>query len=301
VPKTSVAILGVLDGVHLGHQQLIKQAVQIAEQSDSLVVVVSFDPHPATVLQKSQPELLCTLEQRKQLLIEFGADRVIVLNFNEKMMHQLPEEFIAQVLQEELNAVAVVVGEGYRFGFKAQGTAQDIRDAGIAVTSVPHIEFNGGRISSTRIRQAIKNGLMDETALMLGRPYTVFGEVVQGDQRGRELGFPTANLKIDSDLLIPQSGVYAAFALLANEIAPAVVSVGANITFGGTEPRVEAHLIDQSGLDLYGTNLGLSFIERIRPMLAFDSQAALISAMERDRAQASTILADTLPPDSNRN
>jgi riboflavin kinase/FMN adenylyltransferase len=296
----SVVVLGVLDGVHLGHQKLLTAAADLAAETDSKVVVVSFDPHPSAVLQNIEVELICSVEDRKQLLLQYGADRVEFIEFNLRRMHQLPTEFIAEVLIDKYAAVAVVVGEGYRFGYKAQGSALDIENAGIKTIVVPHQEFENGRISSTRIRQAIKNGELTTAAMMLGRPFTLTGEVVLGDQRGRELGYPTANLKLATSQLIPKPGVYAAFAQLGQNLYLAAVSVGANLTFGGIEPRVEAHLIDQK-LDIYGAQLTLSFIEYLRPMQAFSGAAELIAQMDQDVLKAREVLAGNLPPGSNRN
>lgn len=296
----SVVVLGVLDGVHLGHQALLATAADIAAELDAKVVVISFDPHPNSVLQKAEVELICSVVERKELLIQHGADRVEFLEFNLGLMQQSPSDFITEHLIEKWNAVAVVVGEGYRFGYKAQGTPADIQSAGISTTVVPHKEFNGGRISSTRIRQAIKNGEVADAALMLGRPFTLSGIVVTGDQRGRELGYPTANLDIEPNLLKPKPGVYAALARIGEQVYAAAVSVGANLTFGGIEPRVEAHLLDVE-LSLYGDFISLSFIEYLRPMQAFDSAAALVAQMDQDVARVREMLTGTLSLDSNRN
>jgi riboflavin kinase/FMN adenylyltransferase len=296
----SVVVLGVLDGVHLGHQALLTVAADIAADLDAKVVVVSFDPHPSVVLQKAEVELICSVAERKELLIQHGADRVEILEFDLGRMHQSPTEFIQEILLEKWNAVAVVVGEGYRFGYKAQGTPTDIELAGIETTVVAHKEFNGGRISSTRIRQAIKSGEVAEAALMLGRPFTLAGEVVHGDKRGRELGYPTANLAIAATQLKPKPGVYAAFAQLDDQLFRAAVSVGANLTFGGIEPRVEAYLLDAE-LDLYGRLISLSFVEYLRPMQAFDGVAALVAQMDQDVAKVRQLLTGSLSPDSNRN
>lgn len=296
----SVVVLGVLDGVHLGHQALLTTAADLAAELDAKVVVISFDPHPSSVLQKAEVELLCSLEERKELLIQYGADRVEVLEFNLRRMQQSPTDFITEVLIDTWGAVAVVVGEGYRFGYKAQGSAADIAAAGIQTIELPHQEFDGGRISSTRIRQAIKNGDVAAAALMLGRPFSLTGVIVKGDQRGRELGYPTANLAVTENVVIPKPGVYAAYAQVGKSLYPAAVSVGANLTFGGIESRVEAHLIGQN-LMIYDEPMTLSFVEYLRPMQAFASAAALISQMEQDILRAAEVLTATLPPDSNRN
>ena len=289
----SVIVLGVLDGVHLGHQALLTTAADLAAELDAKVVVVSFDPHPSVVLQKAAVELICSVAERKELLIQYGADRVEILEFNLNRMHQSPTEFITEILIEKWNAAAVVVGEGYRFGYKAQGTPADIQAAGIKTVVVTHAEFNGGRISSTRIRQAIKNGEVADAALMLGRPFTLTGKVITGDKRGRELGYPTANLDIPATQLKPKPGVYAAFAHISDRIYPAAVSVGANLTFGGIEPRVEAYLLDAE-LDLYGSELMLSFVEYLRPMQAFAGAAELIAQMDQDVVRVRELLTGSL-------
>lgn len=296
----SVVVLGVLDGVHLGHQKLLSTAIDLASQHDAKVVVVSFDPHPNSVLQNSQVELICSVAERKRLLIEHGVDQVEILDFNLSRMHQLPAEFIKEILLDKLNAIAVVVGEGYRFGYKAQGTAADIAAAGIHTEVVPHQEFREGRISSTRIRQAIKSGELPDAAMMLGRPFSLSGEVGYGDQRGRTLGYPTANLILAPDQIRPKPGVYAGFAEHDGGLYRAAISVGVNLTFGGIEPRVEAYLIDQD-LNLYGSWLTLWFIEYLRPMLAFSGEAELIVQMKQDVVKANSVLAANLPPGSSRN
>ena len=289
----SVVVLGVLDGVHLGHQLLLTTAADLAAELDAKVVVVSFDPHPSTVIQKSAVELICSVAERKELLIQYGADRVEVLDFDQSRMQQTPQEFISEVLIANWQAVAVVVGEGYRFGYKAQGTALDIAAAGIRTIEVAHKEFAGGRISSSRIRQAIKNGEVSEAALMLGRPFTLTGPVVVGDQRGRLLGYPTANLQVDVNQVLPKAGVYAGYALAKSQMFQAAISVGANLTFGGEEMRIEAHLIGTS-LDLYGEKITISFVEYLRSMHHFDSQKELIEQMDQDVVRVGKLLTGSL-------
>jgi len=289
----SVVVLGVLDGVHLGHQLLLKTAADLAAELDAKVVVVSFDPHPSTVIQKSAVELICSVTERKELLIQYGADRVEVLDFDQSRMQQTPQEFISEVLIANWQTVAVVVGEGYRFGYKAQGTALDIAAAGIRTIEVAHKEFTGGRISSSRIRQAIKNGEVSEAALMLGRPFTLTGPVVVGDQRGRLLGYPTANLQVDIKQVLPKAGVYAGYALAKSQMFQAAISVGANLTFGGEEMRIEAHLIGTS-LDLYGEKITISFVEYLRSMHHFDSQKELIEQMDQDVVRVGKLLTGSL-------
>ncbi|MBM3691222.1 MAG: riboflavin biosynthesis protein RibF [Actinobacteria bacterium] len=289
----SVVVLGVLDGVHLGHQLLLTTAADLAAELDAKVVVVSFDPHPSTVIQKSEVELICSVTERKELLIQYGADRVEVLDFDQSRMQQTPQEFISEVLIANWQTVAVVVGEGYRFGYKAQGTALDIAAAGIRNIVVAHKEFAGGRISSSRIRQAIKNGEVSEAALMLGRPFTLTGPVVVGDQRGRLLGYPTANLQVDVNQVLPKAGVYAGYALAKSQMFQAAISVGANLTFGGEEMRIEAHLIGTS-LDLYGEKITISFVEYLRSMHHFDSQKELIEQMDQDVVRVGKLLTGSL-------
>lgn len=289
----SVVVLGVLDGVHLGHQLLLTTAADLAAELNAKVVVVSFDPHPSTVIQKSVVELICSVAERKELLIQYGADRVEILDFDQSRMQQTPQEFISEVLIANWQAVAVVVGEGYRFGYKAQGTALDIAAAGIRTIEVAHKEFAGGRISSSRIRQAIKNGEVSEAALMLGRPFTLTGPVVVGDQRGRLLGYPTANLQVDVNQVLPKAGVYAGYALAKSQMFQAAISVGANLTFGGEEMRIEAHLIGTS-LDLYGEKITISFVEYLRSMHHFDSQKELIEQMDQDVVRVGKLLTGSL-------
>lgn len=265
VPR-AVAV-GTFDGVHLGHQAVVRAAVEVGLRP----TVVTFDPHPRTVLG-NRVELLATLERRLELLAECGVDDVLVIEFTPEIAGIPPEEFAREVLLG-IGAEVVVAGEGFRFGQRREGTLELLRELGLDARQVPLVPG----ISSSRIRQHAHAGELEAAARLLGRPLEVEGIVVSGDQRGGTLGFPTANLKVEPDLLVPTYGIYAG----AVGDRRAAISIGVNPHFGGTERRVEAFLLDWEG-DLYGKRLVVELWRRLRDERAFASEADLIAQIARD-------------------
>ncbi len=273
--------IGVFDGVHTGHQALIRHNLEIARRFDLESVVVTFHPNPLEVLRPDMaPARLCDLSRRVELIAGLGVELVEVLEFDADLSAQTAEEFTSSVLLDQLDARHVVVGEGFRFGNRARGTADTLRDAGLVVDEyalVGDVEA----VSSTRIRAAVAEGDMVQAAAMLGRPHEIAGVVVLGEQRGRELGFPTANIEHHPRAAVPTDGVYAGAALLDGVRHPAAISIGTNPTFDGTQRTVEAYLLDVDE-DLYGRLMRVEFIERLRDVLAFDSVDALVAQMHED-------------------
>jgi len=271
--ERSVAI-GSVDGVHRGHQ-----AVLAAADAGRPLTVVTFWPHPRLVLG-NQVELLSTLERRLELLEESGVDEVLVVEFTPELASREPEEF-AESLLRRLGSRVIVVGENFRFGHAAAGDPQLLGELGFEVRAVPTIDG----ISSTRIRGLLRDGEVVEAALLLGRPAEIEGTVVLGDRRGGTLGFPTANLAVPPNLLVPQYGIYAGEALGHR----AAVSIGVNPHYGGDERRVEPYLLDFEG-ELYGQALRVELWERLRDERAFPTEAELVAQIAQDveRARAAT-------------
>lgn len=268
-PRT-VAI-GTFDGVHLGHRAVVRAAVDAGRSADLIPTVVTFHPHPRTVLG-DRIELLATLERRLELLADAGVEDVLVVEFSSEIADLEPEEFAQQYLLG-IGAQGVVAGTGFRFGRQRAGDLELLRRLGLDARQVPLVEG----VSSTRIRQLAHAGDVDGAARLLGRPLEVEGKVVSGDQRGGALGFPTANLAVDPDVLVPGFGIYAG---AAGE-RRAAISIGVNPHYGGTERRVEAYLLDWTG-DLYGERIVLELWRRLRDERAFGSEAELVDQIARD-------------------
>ena len=266
-PAARAVAVGTFDGVHLGHRAVIGAAVDAGLRP----TVVTFDPHPRTVLG-NRVELLATLERRLELLEACGVEDVLVVEFTPEVAAEAPEEFARENLLG-IGAEVVVAGEGFRFGRRREGTLELLRELGLDARQVPLV----AGISSSRIRQYAHAGELAGAARLLGRPLEVEGIVVSGDQRGGTLGFPTANLSVDPDLLVPGYGIYAG----AVGDRRAAISIGVNPHYGGTERRVEAFLLDWEG-DLYGRRLVVELWQRLRDERAFASEADLIAQIARD-------------------
>ncbi len=294
--RRSVA-LGSFDGVHLGHRQVIAAAVEQAAARDLTAAVVTFYPHPATVLR---PELapfeLSTLERRAALVGELGADEMVVVRFTLEFSQIDADRFASEVLVDRLGAAHVAVGHNYRYGHRAQGTVETLREAGarlgFEVTELPLLELQGGVVSSSRIRDLIGDGQVELAAALLGRPPWLEGTVVRGDGRGRGLGFATANLEPLGRSVLPGRGVYAGRAHLPSSSHPAAISVGYNPTFTDSREavRVEAHLLDFDR-DIYGSPLRLEFTRRLRDEERFGSVDDLVAQLHRDVQQTRELVA----------
>ena len=265
VPRT-VAI-GTFDGVHRGHRRVIEAATGGTGRS----TVVTFAPHPRTILG-NHVELLSTVERRLELIAGLGVEDVLLLEFTPDLAAVPPEAFAQSVLRR-IGAESVVAGPGFRFGHRAQGDLDVLRTLGFDARAIEPVPG----VSSSEIRRRVAAGEIDAAAALLGRPPEVEGRVVLGDQRGGTLGFPTANVAVDADLLVPQYGIYAGFALGHR----AAISIGTNPHYGGMERRVEAFLLDYSG-DLYGERIVVELWQRLRDERAFSSEAELVAAIADD-------------------
>jgi riboflavin kinase / FMN adenylyltransferase len=269
-PARRAVAIGTFDGVHRGHRRVLEEA----RVAGLRLTVVTFDPHPRAVLGRPI-ELLCTVERRLELLDAAGVDETLVLRCDEALLALAPEAFAETVLRA-IGAEAVAAGEGFRFGRGRSGDLDLLERLGFAVRRVSLVE----NFSSSHVRALLQAGDVVHAAAVLGRPPEVDGTVVTGDQRGHELGFPTANLALAPELLVPALGIYAGEALGHR----AAVSIGTNPHYGGTERRIEAYLLDFDG-DLYGQRLVVELWERLRDEAAFASEAELVEAIENDVAR----------------
>lgn len=293
----TVVVIGNFDGVHLGHQHVIGRAREVAEEAGVRLVAVTFDPHPMAVLRPEHaPLTLTSIEARCALLAEAGADDVLVIPFSREIAAWTPAEFISRVVVEALHAQTVVVGANFRFGNRAAGDVATLTAAGVADDfTVEGIALDGGPQvwSSTYVRTCLLAGDVEGAAEALGRPYSVMGTVVKGEQRGRDLGFPTANVPTQG-IAAPADGVYAGWLHLLEagaEPFPAAISVGTNPTFQGVrDRRVEAYVLDRTDLDLYGAPVEISFVARIRGMVTFEGIDALVETMKGDVDQTRKLL-----------
>jgi riboflavin kinase/FMN adenylyltransferase len=289
--------VGNFDGVHRGHQALAAAALDQARQRGGTAVALTFDPHPARVIDPSRAvATLMTLDQKAEVMAGLGLDALVVVPFDAERAAQAPEEFTRDVLATALGARAVVVGTAFRFGRGRVGDAGLLArlggTLGFQVTSLPPVEHDGAPISSTRIRKDLEAGRVEQARVLLGRPFFVDGRVVRGEGRGRTLGIPTANLDVANETL-PARGVYAGWCRVLDPPSgprwPAVVNLGRRPTFGGRDTIVEAHLLDQD-LDLYGRRLRLEFAARLRDEQPFAGPEALVEQIRRDIARSRPLL-----------
>jgi riboflavin kinase / FMN adenylyltransferase len=293
----TAVVIGNFDGVHLGHRHVVARAREISAERDLTVVAVTFDPHPMAVLRPEHaPTTLTSLEVRAELLADAGADAMLALPFDRDVAAWTPEQFVERVLVDCLRATAVVVGANFRFGNRAAGDVATLRETGERYGfTAEGIPLDGGPQvwSSTYVRMSVAAGDVAGAAEALGRPYSVRGVVVRGDQRGRELGFPTANVPTDALTAAPPDGVYAGWLrrLDTGETFPAAISVGTNPTFDGERyRRVESYVLDRTDLELYGVEVEVSFVDRLRGMVAFESIESLVEQMKNDVDRARELL-----------
>ena len=289
-----VVSIGVFDGVHRGHQELIGRAVSRAGATGLPSVVLTFDPHPSEVVRPgSHPPVLSPVRRKADLVEQLGVDVFCVLPFSTEFSRLPPAEFVHVVLVEKLHAAAVVVGENFRFGHRAAGDLDELRTLGgrfgFSTEGVPMLRDDDVTLSSTFVRSSIDAGEVGQAARVLGRPHRIDGIVVRGEGRGRRLGYPTANVHSEKHVAVPADGVYAGWAVLGGERLPAAISVGTNPTFEGRKRTVEAFILDFDQ-DIYGVELGVEFVERIRGMEKFDSVEELVEQMGWDVEKARGLL-----------
>jgi riboflavin kinase / FMN adenylyltransferase len=297
-PGGAAITVGTFDGVHLGHRALVARTIDEARSFGATSVLVTWDRHPLETLRPgTEPKVLTTPERKAELIEDTGIDTLVVLPFDHAFSKWSPERFVTDVLVR-LGARAVIVGDGWRFGHKAAGTTELLQKMGaehgfqVQVLTLAAVESES--VSSTRVRSAIAQGDMISARTLLARPFDVDGIVLRGERRGTELGFPTANLKLDRSIAHPPRGVYAGRAVTEAGIAyTAAINVGVNPQFGGdpaTTPwRVEAYLLDFDG-DLYDQRLRVELHERLRDELKFESVAALVEQMAKDVDRTSDLM-----------
>ena len=297
-PGGHVVTIGFFDGVHLGHQAVIRSAQAWGERIGLPVAVVTFEPHPAQVLRPdSAPKLLTDIDQKLGLLESLGVDATVVVPFDQTRANETADEFVDSVLVRALDAKVIVVGGDFHFGKNRGGSIELLEavgaDHGFEVEGINLFSQTGlSPVSSTLIRLAVSEGRVDDAAEMLGRTHTVKGLVVKGDQRGRTIGFPTANVAVPNQLIMPGDGVYAGWYLRPDRSRhPAAINIGKRPTFvqGAEHSVVEAHLIDFND-DLYGELAEVELVQRLRAEQRFDGIEALIAQLQRDVSQASALL-----------
>lgn len=277
--------IGNFDGVHHGHACLLKNLKLAAKQVNGPAVVVTFDPHPAAVLRpQAVPARLTSLERRAELLQQQGVDFVVVCRVDRDFLNRSAEAFFQSTVLESLQAAAIVEGPNFFFGRNREGDTKRLetlcRDAGIGLTIVPATAFGEQMISSSRVRQSLLAGDIAAANSMLTAPYQLTGKVGTGEQRGRLIGFPTANL-VQPTSLVPVHGVYATSVRLDGQVYRAATHIGPNPTFGESVEKIEVHLLDWSG-DLYGRDLSVDFIEHVRDIASFESVDILRQQLQRD-------------------
>ncbi|MGI5340390.1 bifunctional riboflavin kinase/FAD synthetase [Streptomyces sp. CA-181903] len=296
----SVVTIGSYDGVHRGHQLIIGRAVERARELGVPSVVVTFDPHPSEVVRPgSHPPLLAPHHRRAELIADLGVDAVLVLPFTAEFSKLSPADFVVKVLVDKLHAKLVVEGPNFRFGHRAAGTVALLEelgttyDFGVEVIDLKLTGEAGGDLpfSSTLTRRLVAEGDVAGAMEILGHPHRVEGVVVRGAQRGRELGFPTANIETLPHTAIPADGVYAGWLVVEGESMPAAISVGTNVQFDATERTVEAYAIDRVDLDLYGLHAAVDFLAYLRGMEKFETLDALLERMADDVKRARELVA----------
>lgn len=297
----TVVTIGNFDGMHLGHQHVVRRAREVAGEVDvDHVVAVTFDPHPIAVLRPEHaPPTLTTIEERLRLLGEAGVDDMLVIPFSRDIAAWTPDEFIQRILLDSLHVRAVVVGANFRFGNRAAGDCNLLRASGAEHDFVvEEVSLDGGPQvwSSTYVRTCLAAGDVTGAAEALGREFALRGVVIEGDKRGRELGYPTANVPVRSGAAAPADGVYAGRLTVLDgpdqgSTFPAAISVGTNPTFAGDrDRRVESYVLDRTDLQLYGHEVEVTFVERLRGMVRFDGVDALLEAMADDVTRARALL-----------
>lgn len=293
-----IIALGFFDGLHKGHQEILRRAFLLRDEISVPVMVFTFDRHPMEVVKRTEkssspPKLLTTLEEKIQLMEEYQVDHLLIGEFTEEFSHISPEEFINMILCRQLKAKAVIAGFNYRFGYKHQGDMEFLIKTGshydFKVIVVPPV-YNGDHpVSSTLIRQLVLSGKMMDVEPLLWRWYSLHGIVEKGKGRGMELGFPTANLLVPSEKLLPKDGVYVSVVRRGESFCPAVMNIGMRPTFKEQSRTVEVHLIDTT-LDLYGETIEVYILTRLRGEKRFDNQKLLIDKIKDDIKRTKQIL-----------
>jgi len=274
--------IGNFDGVHIGHQALIKKLIAESKKRNLTPSVMTFEPHPKEFfISENAPSRLTTLREKLEFFLDYGIEKVFVCAFNQKFSNISSEAFMGQILKEQLKVQLLIVGNDFRFGSKRQAGIEDLKKNAFELFEIPEIDLNGKRVSSTRIREGLKEGRIQEVNQFLGRPYTISGKVVEGDKRGRQMGYPTANIHM-KHLRPALTGVYAVKLGNRNGVA----NLGVRPTIAGTPKLLlEVHLLNFNE-DIYGQHVQVTFLEKIRDEMKFENIDALIEQIKKDVAHA---------------
>ena len=287
--EKTIYALGFFDGVHLGHQELLKACLKLAKSGGCKAGVVTFSSHPDTLVSGKTPALINTMEDRRRLLMQYGMDTVVCLPFDQALMATPWQDFLDGLVAKD--AAGFVCGDDFRFGYRGQGNAALLADyskeAGLPCTIVPERLVDGVRVSSTHIRSLLEQGNMEEAVRFLGHPHLLTGEVVSGQKLGRTIGIPTANLILPEDLVVPKKGVYACKVYLDSEAYLAVTNVGSRPTVEGQGITVESWILDFDG-DLYGKKITVEFFAFLRPEEKFENLSALQTQIRCDGEKTRT-------------
>jgi riboflavin kinase/FMN adenylyltransferase len=297
--KNSVVSVGTFDGVHLAHQQLLKEVVERAQARKGRSIVLTFDPHPKEVLTGHPMQLLTTIEERQQICEQLGIDVFYRIGFTYEFSRLTSREFFLRYIVQGCGVSEVVEGYDHHFGRDREGSVEELlklgREFEFSVAALKPVYVDEEIVSSSQIRQHLLQGKVDRALRLLGRPYAVSGTVIRGDARGRELGYPTANLQLTHHKLIPQDGIYFVQVDVGGPTRYGMVSIGVRPTFVDQGQRtVEVHLLDFEG-DLYGQTLTVQFLRRLREERKFDSAQHLIEQMHLDEQQSRTLMAEFKP------
>ena len=295
--RGTVVTVGTFDGVHLGHRAVLEEIRDRASATGRRAVLLTFHPHPLRIVRpEATPPLLTTPVEKKEILAETGLDYAVFLAFSPALSRYSPRRFVEEILVGRLRLDELVIGHDHGFGRGRAGDVTLLREIGtelgFAVDVVEPVLIEGAAVSSSLIRKAISEGRLEAARTRLGRPYSARGVVVRGEQRGRDLGFPTANLSIDAtEKLLPPSGIYAVRGVLKRGVFPGALHLGPRPTFQGSPPSIELYLLDFDG-EIYGEEVRVDFIRFLRPVRAFESVASLVRQMELDVAEVRRVLAD---------
>jgi len=288
-----VITLGTFDGVHLGHRAILERLKEKASKRKVKSIAVTYEPHPQSIVSPSDaPLILTTLEEKLDLLEEFKIDETVVIDFDQELANYAPDRFVREILVDKLDVGAVVIGYNHGFGKNRTGNLELLKEEGkqrgFEVEVVPPVEYEKKPISSSRIRRSLKQGQFDDLLKMLGHGYPLYGNLIEGRGRGKEMGYPTANLEVNSRKLLPPDGVYAAEAIIGSQKKQGMMYIGTNPTFEQKERSLEVHLFDFSQSIQVGEKLKANLKSWVREEMKFDSVENLKKKLEQDEIKIKT-------------